>query len=265
MRVGGNIDGGRMSRETWALQDGSIEYGGSCISSPRNTQAGAIPNARACGSLFVFASFNITKKALDRVPWEHMFIHLQIKSQYWYSLKPNGVFAASRAGPNSNTMVLFAGDNRCLQVFTLDRFDLADVANIELDRSLISKTILINVSPYGIDGKKGEVVVGNIGNFYDPWGGYNRQFSSTTKQSILWNFYCATKVRLGPATGVNFPGSISVPHGDLEMNWPGQDGRTIVRGNLVHNNIGSGFRNYEFDPSCPLTLPPTLRIHTSCG
>jgi len=206
----------------------------------------------------------MTKRALNRGPWERMFLDLQIKSLYWYSSKPNGVFISPRARPDSNTMVLFAVDDRCLQVFTFDRFDLLDPWNIQLDGSLIGKTILINVSPYGIDGRRGEVFLNNIGTVYDPWGGNNSQFSSVTRQSMLWNFYGATKVKLGSGSDISFPGSTLIPHGDLEMSGGTQDGRTIVRGDVLHDAERGSFTNYEFDPPCPLPLPPSLNIPSAC-
>jgi len=266
MRVGGNIQGGKTDGETWGMKEGHIEYGGSCTSNPTNKRGGSsYPDELACGSMFLPHGSTMTQKVLDRAPWETMFADLQVKSEYWYSLKPNGVFISSRGGPNENTMVLYAGDDdECLQVFTLDRFDLVDPWSIQLDSSLINKTILINISPYGIDGKKGEVQIQNIGAIYDPWGGHDQTFSAVTKQSILWNFYGATKVTLGPGGGIQFPGSILIPHGDLDMLWPGQDGRTIVKGNVFHNAYGSEFHNYEFDPPCPLPLPSTLFLPQEC-
>ena len=243
---------------------GSIEYGGNCISTPRNARQGSYPDALSCGSLFVASGGALTQTPMDKAPWQALFTDLQKKSKYWYSLKPNGVFTSAKAGPGGSTMIWFAGDDECLQVFHFDRFDLVDQWTIKLDASLIGKTILINVSPFDKQGNKGPVQIQNIGSFVDPWGGSNLSFNSLTKQSMLWNFYGATKVTLGPGGGIQFPGSVLVPHGDLDMLWPGQDGRTIVFGNCLHNSAGSEFHNYEFDPPCPLPLPPDIDVPDEC-
>lgn len=266
LQVGGNIDGGKTDGETWSMLGGSIEYGGNCLSTPANARTdGSYPDALACGSLFVATGASLTQTPLDRAPWEALFQDLQAKSKYWYGLTPNGKVTPTKAGPGGNTMILHAGeDEACLQVFLLDRFDLIDPWTIQLDASLIGKTILINVSPFDKDGKMGQVQIQNIGNFIDPWGGSDTTFSSLTKQSMLWNFYGATKVTLGPGGGVQFPGSVLIPHGDFDMLWPGQDGRTIVYGDCLHNAPGSEFHNYEFDPPCPLPLPPTLPVPVEC-
>jgi len=161
-------------------------------------------------------------------------------------------------------MVLYAGDSQRVQVFNFDRFDFVEQWNVRFDSSLIGRTILINVSPHDENGNKGPVTIDNIGAIFDPWGGIDNFFNPAIKQSILWNFYGATKVTLGPGGGIRFPGSILIPDGDLDMRWPSQDGRTIVKGNVIHNARGSLFPNYEFDPPHPLPLPPTLPVVRFC-
>jgi len=60
----------------------SIEYGGSCVSNPRNRRAGSHPDFQACGSMFVGGNGDtISQKALDRAPWENLFSDLQAKSK----------------------------------------------------------------------------------------------------------------------------------------------------------------------------------------
>jgi len=159
---------------------------------------------------------------------------------------------------------MYAGDSQKVQVFTFDRFDLVDPWNIRLDPSLIGRTLLINVSPFDVNGNKGPVQITNIGGFYDPWGERDREFSPEILQAMLWNFYGATKVTLDPGAGIRFPGSILIPHGDLDMLWHGQSGWTIVRGNVFHNSPGSIFHNFEFDPPHPLPLPPNLTVVQEC-
>jgi hypothetical protein len=39
------------------------------------------------------------------------------------------------------------------------------------------------------------------------------------------------------------------------MSVPGHSGRVIVNGDVIQNNQGSEFHNYEFDPPCDLPLP----------
>jgi len=265
MRVGGNLDGGKMDGETWAMEGGSIEYGGSCTPSIQYIRPGGYSPEQSCGSMFVGLNATIKKRTLDRAPWDALFSDLQAKSRYWYGLTPNGVFINSRGGPENNTMIMYAGDSQRVQVFTFDRFDLVDLWNIRLDSSLIGRTILINVFPYDINGNKGPVRITNIGAFYDPWGGSDLYFSPAIKESLLWNFYGATKMTLGPGGGIRLPGSILIPDGDLDMLWQGQDGRTIVKGNVLHNSRGSVFANYEFDPPFPLPLPPTLPVVRNCA
>jgi hypothetical protein len=163
--------------------------------------------------------------------------------------------------------VFSAGDDNCIQVFHADRFDLYGIQGIEVefDSSLEGKTILINVaSTLNSDTGKREVNINHWGKILDTSGGFDRSFKSSTKASILWNFYDAEVVTLGPGAGAQFPGTILIPDGDLFFFWPGQDGRTIVGGDVWHEDDGSEFHNYEFDPPCPLPQPPTMEVPNAC-
>jgi choice-of-anchor A domain-containing protein len=203
-----------------------------------------------------------------------MFDELANKSEYWSTLEPNGIIypAVQKSyqnpdndnNPDGNRLIFAAGDDRCLQVFHADRFDLHGLngIDVEFDPSLAGKTILINVaSTYNsISGKK-EVLLDNWGKMYDTSGNEqnDRDFQSSTKASILWNFYDADVVFMGPGGGVQFPGSILIPNGDLYFYWPGHDGRLIVGGDVWQEREGSEFHNYEFDPpvcGLPECLPP---------
>ena len=120
---------------------------------------------------------------------------------------------------------------------------------------MAGKTILINVaSTYNDISGKNEVNLDNWGKIYDTSGleQNDRDFQSSTKASILWNFYDADVVFMGPGGGVQFPGSILIPNGDLYFYWPGHDGRLIVGGDVWQEREGSEFHNYEFDPPCGL-------------
>lgn len=271
MRVGGDLTGGKQDGTTQAITDGSIEYGGECLSVPQVTRLDYPPELQ-CGTIFVQqGGASLTQTPLDAAPFNALLDDLKVRSEYWYKLKPNGKYVTRAGGPDQNTLVLYAGDDECLQVFTLDRFALTEAFNIALDQSLVGKTLLINVSPFDENGEISTSEIKSTGQFFDPWGGNDRTFSSETKQSMLWNFYKATKVTLGGPVegggtegGIQFPGSLLIPYGDLDMLWPGQDGRTIVGGNVFHNDTGSEFHNYEFDPPCPLPLPPCFPKPAAC-
>jgi choice-of-anchor A domain-containing protein len=117
--------------------------------------------------------------------------------------------------------------------------------------SLAGKTILINVE---LD-SQGNVVIDNFTNIIDTTGTSGNYFNSETKQAMIWNFGKAASVTLGNSDGGSqFPGSVLIPHGSLHMLLPGQDGRTIVFGDVFHNAPGSEFHNYEFDPPCALCV-----------
>jgi len=133
----------------------------------------------------------------------------------------------------------------------------------EFDDSLIGKTILFNVAAVDENGGK-TVSIDNIGGTHDPWGGGDtrtgngKTFRPAMYASILWNFHEATEVTLGPGSGFQFPGSILIPEGNLNMFLPGHNGRLIVGGNVNHYRQGSEFHNYKFNPPVPLPLPPDL-------
>jgi choice-of-anchor A domain-containing protein len=206
---------------------------------------------------------------IDTQSYLDMFDELAIKSEYWSTLEPNGIIypAAQKSyqNPEGNRLIFAAGDDRCLQVFHADRFDLYGLngINVEFDPSLAGKTILINVaSTYNSKSGKKEVLLDNWGKMYDTSGKEqnDRDFQSSTKASILWNFYDADVVTMGPGGGVQFPGSILIPNGDLYFYWPGHGGRLIVGGDVWHDRYGSEFHNYEFDPpvcGLPECRPPT--------
>jgi choice-of-anchor A domain-containing protein len=274
LQVGGDLDGGKTDGETWLMSGASVEYGGSCISDPRNTRSAPdengfiYPDSRACGSMFVpnVDGASISKKTLDATPYLDLFNELREKSEYWYSLEPNGVIVQ-----NGQQVELKAVDDNCVQVFLLEHSHLETLqqesgGDFYFNSNLRDKTVLINVSPYDAAGTlKSEVVVNGISLMYDPDGQSDFNFSPAFKASLLWNFYRAPRVVLGPNGNLQMPGSILIPWGDLEMNWVGQDGRTIVYGDVLHNRTGSEFHNYPFDPPCPLPLDPQVPLPEDCG
>ena len=211
----------------------------------------------------IFENYSVdTQKYLD------MFDSMAERSEYWAQLYPNGVVTPALQHEQQNRIVFSAGDDNCLQVFHVDRFDLygGNTPDVEFDSSLDGKTILINVaSTYSTASAKKEVSIPSWGKVIDPSGNDNKDILSPFKSSLLWNFYDAEKVTLGGVSGgPQFPGSLLIPNGDLDFRWPGSDGRVIVGGDVWHQSTGSEFHNYEFDPPCALPLPPDLDMPGEC-
>jgi choice-of-anchor A domain-containing protein len=220
------------------------------------------------GKLVVKSGRQIYQDSIDTQLYLDLFDEIAVKSAYWARLQPNGVVKNALSHVDQNTIVFSSdGTSRCLQVFHVDRFDLYGVSGVlvEFDSSLEGKTILINVaSTLNSNTGKKEVHIDNWANLFDTSGGSAYAFKSSTKASILWNFYDADVVTLGGLAGPQFPGTLLVPNGDLFFFWPGQDGRTIVGGDVWQERLGSEFHNYEFDPPCPLPLPPNIEIPDAC-
>jgi choice-of-anchor A domain-containing protein len=244
--------------DTWVLSQtplgGDVVYGGSL-------------QETGSGKLRVKETREIYQDSIDTQSYLDMFDELAVKSAYWAQLEPNGILTPALAHSDQNRLVFSAGDDNCIQVFHADRFDLYGIQGIEVefDSTLEGNTILINVASTlnSVTGKR-EVHIDNWGKIFDTSGGYDRSFKSSTKAGILWNFYDAEVVTLGPGAGAQFPGSILIPDGDLFFFWPGQDGRTIVGGDVWHEDDGSEFHNYEFDPPCSLPLPPNMEVPNEC-
>jgi choice-of-anchor A domain-containing protein len=219
------------------------------------------------GSLVVKAGRQIYQGSIDTQYYLDLFAEAAVKSSYWAHLQPNGIITPALAGNLQNTLTFSAGDDNCIQVFHADRFDLYGNKGIDVyfDPNLEDKTILINVaSTFNEATQKREVHINQWGKIVDTDGGDDMNFKSRTKASILWNFYDAEVVTLGPDGGVIFPGSVLIPDGDLFLLWPGQDGRTIVGGDVTHDSWGSEFHSYEFDPPCPLPFPPLFEPPSEC-
>eukprot|EP00538_Stauroneis_constricta_P004253 CAMPEP_0119549574 /NCGR_PEP_ID=MMETSP1352-20130426/3241_1 /TAXON_ID=265584 /ORGANISM="Stauroneis constricta, Strain CCMP1120" /LENGTH=880 /DNA_ID=CAMNT_0007595159 /DNA_START=205 /DNA_END=2847 /DNA_ORIENTATION=- len=189
---------------------------------------------------------------------------MAVKSAYWATLSPNGIFVPFAQGPNGNTMLFKAGPvDACVQIFNVDATDLSPPfgVNVQFDASLAGKTILINVNSDG-----GLANIGNLANFVDPDGNGGFDFGSQYIASILWNFHDAAHVELGDDQFGNgqFRGSVLVPFGSLRMTMPGQSGRMLVSGDIMHDVEGSEFHNYKFEPPCPLPSPPDIDIPDEC-
>uniref|UniRef100_A0A7S3P468 VWFD domain-containing protein n=1 Tax=Amphora coffeiformis TaxID=265554 RepID=A0A7S3P468_9STRA len=278
LSVGGNIDGGKTDGETWFPAGASVEFGGACISNPKNKRANSnYPDEKACGSMFIPDVqdtggpgnwlYTFHQKTMDTSPYEAIFEDLQVKSEFWYSLPANGVIQRDNAASWDQNWNFKAGDDSCLQVFYLDYATLNMLrsqhwGDLRFHSNLIGKTILLNVSPYDDNGNLlNEVYINGISVFHDGNGQTDKNFSPKMKASMLWNFYKTPKVVLGPKPGDSgsqnqFQGSVIVPWGGLDMHYVGQDGRLIVKGDVLHQQGGSEFHNYEFDPPCNLPLPP---------
>jgi len=68
MRIGGNIAGGKTNGETWAIRNGFVEFGGACLSNPKNAKARSYPDDKACGSMFTSFSATMSKKIFNKAP-----------------------------------------------------------------------------------------------------------------------------------------------------------------------------------------------------
>jgi choice-of-anchor A domain-containing protein len=251
LQVGGNIAGGKVEGTTQSMVGGTIEYGGTCVT---ETPLASFTDSR-CGTWHTNGAGIFTKVTMDKQPWMDLFEDLQQKSLYWSSLVPNGIVSLTDLDASESTITLEKGNNDdCIQVFKLSQIALAKPAKMILHPSLVGKTILINVEL----APDGTVTIDKLTNVIDTVGTSGLSFESTTKASMLWNFAGATTVTLGTSQGggIVFPGTVLVPNGNLNMLLPGQDGRTIVYGNVYHNAPGSQFHNYDFDPPCALCTGP---------
>ena len=228
------------------------------------------------GKLITDDEYSLSQYAyINKQYYLSMFDDLAKKSKYWATLYPNGIVVPALASSGSNVVTFKAGydygtyDYGCIQVFHIDHFDIGigsdRVVNIQFDESLKDKTIVINVASRDIYGKR-EVHIPAWGDIIDPYGNGSTNFSPKMKRSILWNFYDADKVVLGEGGlgGPQFPGTILIPDGDLDFYWPGHGGRLIVGGDLYQERWGSEFHNYDFNPPCPLPLPPYYPLPPSC-
>jgi choice-of-anchor A domain-containing protein len=247
MQVGGDIQGGKIDGTTQAMIGGTIQHGGTCLSVTPSSPF----TSTKCGSWYTNGVGQFQQAWLNPQPWLDLFGELQNKSAYWAGLTPNGHVNINPIGPAFSTVTLERGDDECIQIFFLPQAALLTPSELIISPSLAGKTILINVE---LD-SQGNVVIDNFTNIIDTTGTSGNYFNSETKQAMIWNFGKAASVTLGNSDGGSqFPGSVLIPHGNLRMQLPGQDGRTIVFGDVFHNAPGSEFHNYEFDPPCALCV-----------
>ena len=197
MRVGGDIRGDKSTSPgaTNGPFGGDIQYGGNCLSSPNNSQS--------CGTLNVKSDASLTKVALDKGPWIDYLEDFKVRSEYWYKLKPNGKYVTRAGGPDQNTMVLYAGDDDCLQVFLLDRFALEEAYNIAFDQSLLGKTILINVSPFNNYSPPMTSYAKWTGKFVDPWSKTTDTRRQPCRGYSSNRYSCSSRIRLGGTRSVS--------------------------------------------------------------
>jgi len=238
LTVGGNLSTDKtLNVMPFSPPGGDVEIGGSLIEN-------------GWGQVVVQDGRTISTSAtIDVEGYEAMFALLEEKSEYWASLPGNGVVDLV----GGNQLKFMAGDDESVQVFNVDADTLAGpewVIDLVFDCSLNDKTILINVDAV---------------EFSDPgWGrfvdctGKVEEFSTVTTGSILWNFFNAETVNIGPDGNPQVQGSFLIPHGDLNFYAPGLNGRLMVGGNVHQESAGSEFHNYEFDPPTGLPLPPAL-------
>jgi len=193
--------------------------------------------------------------SLSMAKYRDILADLKAKSQFWFDLPANGQFIKRGDHPTGNRVEFVAGDNDCLQVYTVSSDDLnfQDFGTlVQFDENLAGRTIVINVLS-----NNGIATVANLANFIDPFGTGVFDFDSDTTANILWNFYDADEVILGDGLDGNgqFQGTLLIPCGNLTFTMPGHSGRIIVKGDVHQDRPGSELHNYEFDPSCPLPLP----------
>ena len=82
-----------------------------------------------------------TGAPIDTQTYLQMFEDLSEKSAYWSTLYPNGRIIPAVQHEKQNVITFAAGDDDCLQVFHVDRFDLGCPASegscdMEFDSSL---------------------------------------------------------------------------------------------------------------------------------
>lgn len=249
LQVGGNIAGGKIEGTTQSMVGGTIEYGGTCVTDTPVTGF----TDRRCGTWHTNGAGTFQQVTMDPKPWRDLFVDLQQKSSYWSSMTPNGIMTLTDLDASEITITLEKGNDDCVQVFQLSQMALAKPAKMTIHPNLAGKTLLINVEL----APDGSVTIDKLTNVIDTAGTSGLYFESNTKAAMLWNFGLATSVTLGNGQGgIDFPGTVLVPHGNLNMLLPGQDGRTIVYGNVNQNAPGSQFHNYDFDPPCALCGGP---------
>jgi len=184
---------------------------------------------------------------------------LKIKSKYWADFPDTGIIAEE----GYQNITFSAGTEDCVQVFNLraDQLFLNSGKQVVLDQSMAGKTALINIDA----DSDGHASIGNFADFTDPFGNIGAEFDSDTTASILWNFHDATDINLGCGVTGNgeLRGSILIPTpcSNAIFCFPGHSGRVIVNGDFTQDKEGSEFHHYEFDPICPLPLPPS---YSSC-
>jgi choice-of-anchor A domain-containing protein len=204
MLVGGGLTVNRpyvSVMETGSVQGGNVLVAGS------KTGSGTFGQWKG-GSMKVNSNIDFSN-------YNTILTELKTRSIYWSKLATNGIFIKG-----SNYFEFKAGNTDCLQVFHVLSNDINPTNygfNVNFNSNLSGKTILIN-----IQSNNGVATMGNLANFFDTNNKGGFQFSSDLKASILWNFYDSTNVKLGAYTsGVGeFPGSILIPIGNLEMTMP---------------------------------------------
>jgi choice-of-anchor A domain-containing protein len=248
--VGGDIE---MNIDVVVMQNNEDIYGDIVY---RGTQS---------GSGAITSNGDITQDPnLDLSMYEKALTEIRVKSEYWSTLTVNGEYTPYYNGPNGNTAVFEAGNDDCLQVFHLSNDEFSTLPwgiNVKFDQSLDGKTVLINIAA----DSQGTATVQNLANFFDPYGNGHFEFDSDFTANVMWNFYDANHVDLGAGADGNgeFQGTLLVPNGSLTMNFAGHSGRVIVGGDLTQDKAGNELHSYEYDPVCPLPLPPCVEATPS--
>lgn len=234
-----------------------------------DVEIGGILKEEGSGAFVTTNGGTITENAnINEQQYLDMFTELEARSNYWSTLYPNGKFTPAVGHPFQNEMVFEAGDDECLQVFHLDRFDLGcpsdGACNMRFADNLQDKTVLINVASYVDSEGKRVSEINDIGAVLD--FGDDASFPQPeTFSSVLWNVYDSEEFTMcGGAGGPQMAGSVLVPNGSMTMQCPGLNGRVYVKGDVIQDRDGSEFHNYEFDPPCTLPLPSVSRIALCC-
>ena len=179
------------------------------------------------------------------------------KSKFWKTLPSTGSVDFENWGnPTGQTTYKCSSTNN-VQVFNIQSNEhnkINGVHTIYFSDECEGKTVLINV--HGI---------GNINvdaaamHFKGKMGFGQNEFSTCLTSSILWNFPDASHVDIGNGRYSEFHGSVLVT-GNMKLSTSGHSGRAIILGDVVHEQRGSEFHSYEFNPPYDIIDPPDICV-----
>lgn len=190
--------------------------------------------------------------SLDLALWEEQLVLLNQKTNYWKSLKPNGV-----AEVVDGNLEFSAGPERSnVQIFNIEPIGKS-IYHAIFKKGMIGKTIMIIVKGGGdfnvpaMCFEPDDHVAGQ-----QPICGVN-SFPVSLTESIVWVFPAKAAVRMSGTD--ELMGSVVKPKGNVVFGAAGHNGRMIVGGDLTIDGEVTELHNYEYDPaSHPLPLGDDL-------